>query len=308
MKLEALQETPLREIWNREADFTNWLIKSKNLKLLSKEIGIAISSDKTQIEVSVGKFRVDILTQEENSTRKIVIENQFESTDHDHLGKIITYAAGFDAKIIIWIFEDVRDEHRQAIDWLNENTDEKVNFFAIKIELWKIGNSDPAPKFDIIAQPNYWVKALNESKGHTELTIQQFEFWEALNEYIGSRDTKVKTKKPKGQHYYEFSLSPKRETYLKLSVDHSKGFCSVAMYTAEHYLCWEENKEAIESETSLNLEWMEKLPNSDIYSQIIAKKYDFNLYDTEAWNSYHEWLLSTLEKMESVFVKYKKSE
>ena len=127
MKLGKLRKIHLREAWKHEAlNFTGWLAEEDNLALLSDEIGIDISL--IQTEASVGKFNVDILAEEENGNRKIVIENQLESTDHDHLGKIITYASGFDAEIIIWIVKDVRDEHKQAIDWLNENTIEKVNF------------------------------------------------------------------------------------------------------------------------------------------------------------------------------------
>ena len=125
MQLRALEKVDLRTVWKHEAsDFTNWLAQDENLSLLSDEIGIDISL--IQTEASVGKFNVDILAEEENTGRKIVIENQLESTNHDHLGKIITYASGFDAEIVIWIVKDVRDEHKQAIDWLNEHTDDKI--------------------------------------------------------------------------------------------------------------------------------------------------------------------------------------
>lgn len=122
MQLSKLDKVDLREVWKHEAlDFTNWLAKPENLELLSAEIGIDISL--IQTEASVGNFNIDILAEEENTGRKIVIENQLESTDHDHLGKIITYASGFDTEIIVWIVKSVRDEHKQAIDWLNEHTE-----------------------------------------------------------------------------------------------------------------------------------------------------------------------------------------
>ncbi len=120
MQLSKLEKVALREVWKHEAlDFTNWLAKPENLELLSDEIGIDITL--IQTEASVGDFNVDILAEEENTGKKIIIENQLESTDHDHLGKIITYASGFDAEIIIWIVKGVRDEHKKAIDWLNEH-------------------------------------------------------------------------------------------------------------------------------------------------------------------------------------------
>jgi hypothetical protein len=115
MRLAKLKQVDLRKVWQHEAsDFTKWLANQENLSLLSDEIGIEISL--IQTEANVGKFHVDILAEEENTGRKIVIENQLEPTNHDHLGKLITYAAGFDAEIIIWIVKDVRDEHKQAIE------------------------------------------------------------------------------------------------------------------------------------------------------------------------------------------------
>ena len=149
MKLGKLQKVDLRKAWNHEAlDFTNWLAKDENLKLLGDEIEIELQL--IQTEASVGKFNVDILAEEENTGRKIIIENQLETTDHSHLGQIITYASGYDAEIIIWIVKDVRDEHKQAIDWLNEHTDSKIGFFLIVIELWQIGDSLPAPKLNVV--------------------------------------------------------------------------------------------------------------------------------------------------------------
>ena len=179
MMLGKLKKVDLRKAWKHEAlDFTNWLAKDENLGLLSDEIGIGLQL--VQTEASVGKFNVDILAEEENTGRKIIIENQLEPTDHAHLGQVITYASGYDAEIIIWIVKDVRDEHKQAIDWLNEHTDEKVNFFGIKMELWQIGDSPFAPKFQIISKPNDWAKAIKKSARQSSLTdakLLQLDFW-----------------------------------------------------------------------------------------------------------------------------------
>ena len=144
--LAKLKKLDLREVWGHEATgFTIWLSQEENLNLLSEEIGITIKL--VQVEANVGKFNVDILAEEENSERKIIIENQLEDTNHDHLGKIITYASGYDASIVIWIVRDFREEHRKAIDWLNEHTDENLGFFLIKLELWQIGASDSVTRW-----------------------------------------------------------------------------------------------------------------------------------------------------------------
>jgi len=145
----------LNEIWEDEPDFSNWLSEEENLKELSNLVGINMTLNKR--EFAVGSFRGDIFATEEGTGKKIIIENQFNKTDHDHLGKIITYAAGKAANIIIWIAEDARDEHMQAIEWLNQQTKEEISFFLIEIVVWKYNNSLPSLEFRIIEKPYYWV-------------------------------------------------------------------------------------------------------------------------------------------------------
>jgi hypothetical protein len=133
ISLSKLNKMELRDVWGVEPDFTSWLAQQENLDLLGEEIGVEIKPIRT--EASVGAFKVDILGEEESSGRKIIIENQLEDTNHDHLGKIITYASGYDAEIIIWVVRDVREEHQRAVEWLNEHSDEKTGYFLIKVEL-----------------------------------------------------------------------------------------------------------------------------------------------------------------------------
>lgn len=203
--LSKLQNVDLRDVWGNEAiDFTKWLAFQENLNLLSEELGINIKFIKT--EANVGKYNVDILAEEENSNKKIIIENQLEYTDHEHLGKIITYASGYDAEIIIWIVKDVREEHQKAIDWLNENTDENINFFLIKIELWQIGDSNPAPKFDIIIRPNEWAKVIKTSTDGGKLTytkLKQLEFWTRFNDFLKVKDTNFRINTPRPGYWYD---------------------------------------------------------------------------------------------------------
>ena len=114
-----------------------------------------------ETESAVGSFNVDIFAAEEGGTgRKIIIENQLEETNHDHLGKIITYASGKGAEVVIWIVKRARDEHKQAVEWLNQHTDKNIGFFLLEIELWKINDSLPAPKFNVVERPNDWAKTM----------------------------------------------------------------------------------------------------------------------------------------------------
>lgn len=207
-KLSKLTKVDLRAAWNHEAlDFTNWLALQENLDILSEEIGIEIKPIKT--EANVGNFKVDILAEEEGSGRKIIIENQLEDTNHDHLGKIITYASGYDAEVIIWIVQDVREEHERAIEWLNEHTDEKINFFLIRIELWQIDGSNPAPKFDVIVSPNEWAKAITSGAGDSELSetkLQQLDFWTRFKEHARKKQASLRLQTPRAQHWYNVSV------------------------------------------------------------------------------------------------------
>ena len=163
VKLGKIQEVKdLREVWKNEAyDFTPWLAEEDNLSLLADAVGLEITLDET--ESTVGDFNVDIFATETGTDRKIIIENQLESTDHDHLGKLITYASGKSADIIIWVVKAAREEHRAAIEWLNNHTDEDIAFFLVEIKLYQIDNSNIAVKFEVVERPNDWAKEKKET-------------------------------------------------------------------------------------------------------------------------------------------------
>ena len=155
--LSRLERIDLREAWRSEpADFTPWLAQEENLALLGTTLGIALEPEAT--EKSVGPFSADILCRVPGEDHWVLIENQLETTDHTHLGQIITYAAGLDALTVIWVAAGFVDEHRAALDWLNENTAEGLNFFGVEVELWRIGDSPLAPRFNVVSKPNAWTK------------------------------------------------------------------------------------------------------------------------------------------------------
>lgn len=166
VKLGMLEEIKdLRTVWPHEAhDFTPWL--AKHIDVLGQTIGIDIYIEET--ESSVGDFNVDIFATDADNGNKIIIENQLEETDHDHLGKLITYASGKSADLVVWIVRKAREEHRAAIEWLNNHTDEGIRFILCEVKLYRIGDSEPAPKFDIIEQPNNWAREMRRPAGTTE--------------------------------------------------------------------------------------------------------------------------------------------
>ena len=161
INLGTLKEiTDLRSIWPHEAlNFTPWV--AENVELLADAVGLDITVDET--ESSVGDFNVDIYASETGTDRKIIIENQLEDTDHDHLGKLITYASGKDADVVIWVVKHAREEHKAAVEWLNNHTDDKIGFFLCEIKLFQIGDSDIAPSFTVVERPNNWTKEIKKT-------------------------------------------------------------------------------------------------------------------------------------------------
>lgn len=133
---------------------TPWLAQAENLELLGETLGLELEFEAQ--ERNVGAFRADILCKDTADDSWVLIENQLEKTNHSHLGQLITYAAGLDAVTIVWLARKYTEEHRAALDWLNGNTDRGINFFGLEIEVWRIGDSPPAPKFNVISKPNDW--------------------------------------------------------------------------------------------------------------------------------------------------------
>ena len=182
--LAKIERVDLREAWPNEAQhFTPWL--AANIGELSEALGMDLELQ--EIEASVGGYSLDVLATDSNRTRPVIIENQLETTDHDHLGKLLTYAAGYDASVVVWLTREFRDEHRQALDWLNQHTDEDTEFFGVVVELWRIGDSLPAPHFKLVAAPNEWRKntaAKNRADGEARRTsirgTQYREFFDSL--------------------------------------------------------------------------------------------------------------------------------
>jgi len=305
MQLGKLKKIDLRKVWvNEPRQFSKWLSKEENLNLLGEEIGIDISFIKA--EANVGRYNVDILAEEENSGRKIIIENQLEITNHDHLGKIITYASGYDAEIIIWIVKDVRDEHKQAIDWLNEHTDSKANFFIVKIELWQIGDSPIAPKFQIISKPNDWAKILREPGTNklTDTKLLQYNFWNSFKEYALNHKTNLRLRKAYPQHWYDISMGNSK-SHITLIVDTQNKAIRCEVYipdSKEMFKTFYENKDKIEQELNEKLEWLE-LPGRKASRIVLTRKADIS--DEENWDEYFSWLKDKSENFVKVFGKYK---
>ena len=304
-KLEKINN--LREVWKNEAtDFTQWLAKEENIKILSEELGISIMVDET--EASTGRYNVDIKAHEEDSDKTIVIENQLEMTNHDHLGKVIVYAAGFDADIQIWIVKEVRDEHKQAVDWLNEHSDEHINIFLVQIELWKIGDSPVAPKFQIISKPNNWAKAIrkNVSKNMSNASTIQLNFWEDFKSYCENKKVNFSLIKPLPQHWYNIFIG-NGDCHIELKYNTTKHEVSCELYIQDNkdlYYSLEKYKDEINSQISNKLQWLalegKKASRIKFISNLDVDP------EAEDWNEAFEWMSNNVELFKKVFKKYLK--
>ena len=296
----------LRLVWKNEAqDFTKWLAKEENLALLSKELDIDIELITT--EAKTGSFSTDILALESNTEDKIIIENQLESTNHDHLGKIITYASGHDAKTIIWVVKDVREEHRRAVDWLNEHTDDEINIFLCRIELWKIDDSKLAPKFQIVSSPSNWTKTIKRSN-NDELSatkMLQLNYWTKLTEIIdndGDYNTIFNSRKPNAQHWYNLALGSSL-AHISLTINTRENDIKTQIWirnSKELYDFLDSQKDVIEDELGFTLNWQRLDGKKASYVNIIK---NINLNNEDNWNEAIKWHLDMAVKFYNAFSK-----
>jgi len=301
---KLIQITDLREIWKHEArDFSKWLSIEENLNGLSDAVGINIVLG--ELESSVGSFSVDLFATEEGTGRNIIIENQLGDTDHDHLGKIITYAAWKSASFIIWIVKRARDEHRQAVEWLNQRTDKDVGFFLIEIELWKIGDSLPAPRFNVIEKPNDWAKAKKAAEGLSETQKLQLDFWLAFNEYAFNKaefSSGFSRRKAQPWAYYDLSIGSS-EYHVCLVADTQKKRTGVGLYirdSKELYAQFLVQKEAIIDFIGVQLEWSEAKKSCRL---ITWNNGDIKKGPT-TWNTFFDWFIETAIKFKKMAKKF----
>ena len=292
--------TDLRDIWpNEQRDFSKWLAMPENLKILSDAIGIG-DIVLEERESRIGDYFADLYAKEDGAGRKIIIENQLESTNHDHLGKIITYAAGKNAEIVIWIVKKARDEHKQAIEWLNQYTDENLGFFLLEIELWKIDNSLPAPKFNIVEAPNDWAKSLQTIDDLSEVKALQLNFWQHFKEYASEQRhfmQEFTLRKPRAQHWYSFSLGT-TAFRLALTVNTKDKVLGTEIYIPHDKELFQEfckKKEQIEAILENKVECIEATKDCRILT-----KHKLDIKNKQDWDKAYAWFCDMALKFKEV--------
>lgn len=307
IELSRLEPVELREVWPDEAqNFTPWLAEEENLILLGKTLDMELELEAQ--EIYVGDFRADILCRNEDGSR-VLIENQLERTDHDHLGKILTYSAGLDVHTIIWIAKEFRDEHLAALDQLNEITDEHFRYFGIEIKVWQIGDSARAPQFEIVSSPNDWSRTVSRdtqqaaNRKLSETQQQQEKFWSALRTYMTQSDSQLRFPKPQPAHYLEFNIGRSdfgiRVWQRRQNKDIGASIYITGQNAKAYFHLLKAQREELESEFGISLEWSEKSGRTE--RRVYLLKNDTDPTDETDWPNQHEWLAAKIEKFNEVF-------
>jgi len=303
-----LTPVKIRDIWKTEdKHFTPWLVE--NIELLNEEVGLNIRDPQT--ETKLVNFYVDIIG--EDNEGKVIIENQFHNSDHDHLGKLITYLSNVqETKKAIWIVEEAKQEHIKAIEWLNQNSSSCL-FYLVKVQLFKVDDSVPAAKFDLISGPDESTIAIGKlKKEDSEREHKRLKFWSLFLE-------KLKTK----SNIYA-NISPKKYSWLGTSTGfRGLGYnCAVGKSIAEVGLYIDrgkdaqelnknifdqfyKNKDQIEKDFGTDLRW-EDLPNARACRISKVSKLG-GWYDEETWEKVHEDMIDKIIKLQKAFSSHVKN-
>lgn len=306
MAIGKLEEVDIRELWKHEQyDFSEWLAKKENIENLNEILGLTLVD--ISKETYVGSYRCDLFARDEATGTKVIIENQLEISNHDHLGKIITYASGLDAKVVVWIVTKAREEHRSAIEWLNNNTNNNVNFFLIEIHAYKIGNSDKAPMFKVVEQPNDFIKNNKSSSNDESMNksqSQRIEFWSQFNDVVIERGKPFNTRKPTTDHWYNIAIGTS-EAHIDITLVNKDSLIGVELYITNNKELFDklyERKEDIENDLGFKLDWR-RLDNSKA-SRIFYRIKGLNFDDHSNYNELMNKTIDLAVLMRDTFKKY----
>ena len=307
MELAKIHRVDLREVWlNEAANFTPWL--AENISLLGEALGMDLEVETA--EAPVGSYSLDILARDVGNGHSVIIENQLEITDHTHLGQLLTYMAGFDANVIVWVAKEFRDEHREAFDLLNHRTTEDTQFFGVEVELWKIEDSRPAVNFKLVATPNEWrkqtisnVRAVGSSSPREE---RYRGFFQKLLDTLREDHNVTNARKGQPQNWYYFSAGHGQR--VQYGADFASGErARVYAYIDNTDRDWNKRlfdqlldlKNDIESNIGEELEW-ERLDERRASRIAVVRQGTIN-DDEETLDEIRDWMVRRLLKFKQVF-------
>lgn len=303
--LGKLERIPLRKAWAHEAgEFTPWLAQADNLTLLAESLGLS-ELELVGTEHPVGDFKVDILCTDDGG--KVIIENQLEKTNHTHLGQILTYAAGVGARKVIWLAEAFRTEHVAALEFLNQHTTDELDFFAVEIELWRIGDSPMAPSFNVRVKPNDWAKTGQQNAKAAATTTptkqRQLKFWTGWQTWLQAKGSTLRTQKPFAQHWTNIALG-RSGIHLAATVNSRESRLGMEVYIGHEnskamFKQLKAHQADIDKALGNKLEWLE-LPDGHA-CRILQVRADSPLEDESEWPAYFVWLEQAALRMSEVF-------
>ena len=304
-KLATIDRVDLREVWpNEAADFTPWL--EENVSVLGAALGMDLEIEAR--EAPVGAYQLDLLARD-GSGRAVVIENQLGITDHNHLGQLLTYMAGFDANVIVWIAKKFRDEHAEALSLLNRRTGEDTEFFGIEVELWSIDKSRPAVNFNLVTAPNEWGKQTtsNRPAGTSERNERYRDFFQGLMDTLREEHHFTNARKAQPQSWYYFSAGHAQRAQYGASFVATGARARIELYIDNVERDWNkslfdqlfERRTDIESEVGEELEW-ERLDNRRA-SRIAVVRQGSIEDDEDTLKVIQDWMVDRLLKFKEVF-------
>lgn len=302
MQLGKLTYLKLSERWpHEERDFTPWLCEEENLNALAGELGLELQFERA--EVPVGPYCADILAKDASGA-VVVIENQFHKSNHDHLGKLLTYGATLGASVVIWIAEEFSEEHQKAVEWLNERTNDELALYAVQPELFRIDDSNPAVRFRVIGRPNQTVKnAATTARGElSEAQQLQLEFWTQFQNLLLERRIVASAQTPRPQYWFDVPLG-RSNIHLSNILSTTDGKLGIRVYLnnrvadrALEQLMVE--RQALEAEIGSPLVWN---PNPDNRDKIIALFRSIEPDNRAAWPEYLDWLANMTGRFRAAF-------
>ena len=235
----------------------------------------------------------------------MLIENQLERTDHTHLGQLLTYASGLHAATVVWIAQRFTEEHRAALDWLNEITSPELNFFGLEIELWQIGNSDKAPRFNVVAQPNDWTRAVRRDRATKGEDAVRLEYWREFRELVKQQAPSLKPGPATDGPRLPFPVGSADFVINALNTHRDRGNIGVEFQTKgsqarENYLAFKEDASALEREIGKNLQWVEHVKKWHFFIRTSAQG---PLDERGDWPHQQSWMLETVQQFHDVFAR-----
>jgi hypothetical protein len=303
--LGELKQINVREQWPDEPkDFTPWLAQEENIARLGAAIGIDLEVEST--EAAAGPYSADILARDTITSDYVVIENQLGRTDHDHLGKSITYAAVLNASTIVWIAGNFTEEHKKALDWLNDNSSNDISYFGVGLELWQIDDSSPAVRFNVISRPAEFArrsaaKILNKELSESQKL--QLDWWTEFREALLDRTDLSSSQQPRPSGGYSVALG-RAGVSINCRVSMYDNSLAVRIYMQNKYNSESAlsqliaQKDKIEAEIGESLLW-DAVP--DASDKVIAITREGDISRKANWRENMEWMVEMTKKFRTVF-------